>query len=118
MEPVRRDPPLVQIGFAGYAIVPSYESPTFPVCTPGLAQLYLFDLGDASGFWDQDSIYTAADRKVQIGWGIPSNPRVSVASNPNDDKIFINTSDGQVLTITPPVRDTPESEAIYWKQNF
>ena len=41
-----------------------------------------------------------------------------VVSRGAADKIFINTSDGQVLTITPPVRDTPESEMIYWKQNL
>ena len=104
--------------FAGYAIVPSYEPPVWPTCGPGEANLFLFKLYDASGFWDTNAILEAADRKVQIGWGIPSNPRVSVASDPNNDKIFINTSDGQVLTITPPVRDTPKSEMIYWRQKF
>ena len=104
--------------FAGFAIVPSYEPPVFPTCGPGIANLSLFQIYDASGFWDADAILTAADRKTQIGWGIPSNPRVSIASDPSNDKIFINTSDGQVLTITPPMRDTPESEMIYWKQNL
>jgi hypothetical protein len=104
--------------FAGFAIVPSYSPPIWPACGPGMANLFLFKLYDASGFWDQDALFTASDRKVQIGWGIPSNPRVSIASDPSNDKIFINTSNGEVLTITPPVRDNPGSETIYWKQNF
>ena len=102
--------------FAGFAIVPSYVPPSYPVCGTGEANLYIFQLSNSRGFWDADAVFTAADRKKQIGTGIPSNPRVSVASDPNNDKIFINTSEGQVLTITPPVRDTPSSETIYWRQ--
>ena len=33
--------------------------------------------------------------------GIPSSPRVTVASDPDDDIIFVTSSEGQVLLIEP-----------------
>jgi hypothetical protein len=53
-----------------------------------------------------------------VGSGIPSNPRVTIGSDPQDDIVFVTTSDGQVLSIEPPLRDGPESVVLFWRQNF
>lgn len=105
--------------FAGYFIAGSYLAPeAYPVCGPGKAFLYAFEMGDATGFFDTDGILTAADRRLEIGAGIPSSPRATIAADPQNDMIFITTSEGQVLTIEPPLRTAPESSLIYWKQRF
>jgi Tfp pilus tip-associated adhesin PilY1 len=105
--------------FASHFIVASYGAPdSYPTCGSGTAYLYVFEVGNATGFFDTNSVVEVADRKLQIGSGIPSSPRVTIASDPEDDMIFITTSDGQVLTIEPPLRSPPESSMIYWRQLF
>jgi len=49
---------------------------------------------------------------------VPSSPRVTIASDPSNDIIFVTTSDGQVLNIEPPPRDPAESGTIYWRKKF
>ena len=49
---------------------------------------------------------------------MPSNPRVSVGTNPQDDVVWVTTSEGQILAIEPPLRDGPQAEMIFWRQLF
>ena len=104
--------------FAGHLIVASYDPDTFPSCGPGEAYLYILRLSNGLGHFDSNATPEASDRRFQIGTGIPSTPRISVAPNPTDDVGFINTSDKKVLTFEPPLRDPPESSVLYWKQEF
>ena len=104
--------------FAGHVISVSYEAPAaFPTCGPGKSHLYVFELGNAAGFFPTGSP-SAADRTMHIGAGIPSSPRATIATDPTKDKVFITTSTGQIIAIDPPLRDKPESGTVYWKQNF
>ena len=52
-----------------------------------------------------------------IGPGVASPPRIQMAPDPDDDKMYIKTSKGQVITIDPPPRPPLGSSVIYWKQN-
>jgi hypothetical protein len=105
--------------FAGYVIALAYEAPAaYPTCGDGFSNAYVFRIDNARGFFDANGTAEAGDRKMQIGAGIPSSPRVTIASDPTDDKVFITTSTGQVLVVDPPQRDPPTSETLYWKQNF
>jgi hypothetical protein len=106
------------IVFAGHVLVASYQPEMGPGCGPGAAYFYAFRLGDARGFFDTNSVAEAADRRMALGVGIPSSPRITVAPNPSDDTVWITTSEGQVLEVEPPLRPGPESSVIYWRQNF
>lgn len=96
----------------------SVPPPAFPTGGDGDSQLYIFKLSTAAGCFDTNATPEAADRSLRIGAGIPSSPRVTIASDPTKDKIFITTSTGQIVSIDPPLRDEPESDTLYWKQNF
>ena len=105
--------------FAGYVIAASYQGPdAYPTCGPGEAYLYAYAVDDGKGFFDTDSTPDAGDRRLLIGSGIPSSPRITIASDPDDDIIFVTSSEGQVLLIEPPERPGPESSTIYWRQVF
>jgi Tfp pilus tip-associated adhesin PilY1 len=105
--------------FAGHVIAVSYVAPDpYPTCGPGEAVLYAFKISNGRGFFDFNATSEAADRRLSIGVGIPSSPRVTVASDPTNDKIFITTSEGEVLIVQPPLRDPPEASVIYWKQEM
>jgi hypothetical protein len=105
--------------FAGHVIAVSYHAPDpHPVCGPGEAFLYVFDIASGKGFLDFNATPEAADRRMSIGAGIPSSPRVTVASDPGNDKIFITSSEGEVLILDPPPRDPAETSVLYWKQEF
>ncbi|MBW2270793.1 MAG: hypothetical protein JRH16_19705, partial [Deltaproteobacteria bacterium] len=58
------------------------------------------------------------DRYMDIGTGVPSNPRVSVASDPTDDVVYVTTSEGELIEIEPPLRDPPESSFLYWRRRY
>jgi Tfp pilus tip-associated adhesin PilY1 len=58
------------------------------------------------------------DRRVLIGGGLPSSPRVTAEPDSSDDVIVLKTSKGQVLTIAPPTRDEPKVSLIYWRQRL
>ncbi|TMA23041.1 MAG: hypothetical protein E6J87_25650 [Deltaproteobacteria bacterium] len=105
------------IVFAGYALVGSYVQ-QIGSCGPGSAYFYAFRLNDALGFFDTNHTAEAADRRTSLGAGIPSNPRVSVAPNPQDDTVWVTTSEGQVLQVEPPLRPGPASTVIYWRQQY
>lgn len=105
--------------FAGHVIAASYEPPPpFPTCGPGKSFLYAFKVANGRGFFDFNATAEASDRRLEIGSGIPSSPRATVAADPTNDKVYITTSTGQVVAITPPTREKPTSETLYWKQNF
>jgi hypothetical protein len=106
------------IVFAGHVLVASYVPETAPTCGPGTARFYAFRLSNAVGFFDQNAVAEAGDRSMSIGTGVPSNPRVSMSSDPEDDVVFVTTSEGEVIVLEPPLRETPKSSLIYWRQKF
>jgi hypothetical protein len=104
--------------FASHVLAASFKPSPWPTCGPGEAIFYAFRLGNSRGFFDLDGTPSASDRKMVVGVGVPSNPRMTLASDPTHDMIFMTTSEGQVLSIEPPLRDKPESSLLYWKQVF
>ena len=104
--------------FANHVLAASFKPDGYPTCGPGEAIFYTFKLDDGRGFFDPDATPSASDRKLVVGGGVPSNPRLSLGGSPADDIVFVTTSEGQVLSIEPPLRDAPESELLYWKQVF
>jgi hypothetical protein len=110
--------------FAGHVIVASY-SPTSgaDLCTTagGVAYLHAFDVGTGKGaFGDPDTDDDPVnDRRFVIGGGLPSNPKVSMAPDPDDDAIYIKTSTGQIIVIDDAVRREKEpATVIYWRQKY
>ncbi len=104
--------------FAGHVLAVSYKPTPAPGCGPGEAFFVAFRLDNARGFLDYNSTPEAADRRVKIGIGVPSAPRISIGGKPDDDIILITTSEGEVLTLEPPLRDEPKSGLMFWRQLF
>jgi type IV pilus assembly protein PilY1 len=107
--------------FAGYVIVASYDPESgADVCATsgGQAFLYVVDLGTGRGFLgDGDGgDPPSEDRRELIGGGLPSDPQVSVAPDPKDDKIYIGTSKGNVAIMDAPPRPAGGASPVYWRQ--
>jgi hypothetical protein len=104
--------------FADHVLAASFTPDGYPACGPGEANFYTFRLSNAQGYFDDDATPAAADRKLVVGSGVPSNPRVTVGADPTDDIVFVTTSEGQILSIEPPLRDDPDSSLLSWRQLF
>ena len=84
----------------------------------GTAYVYILGVDNATGFFpDGSDADTNNDRRLLVGTGIPSKPRVSVGVNASDDKIYVQTSEGEILSIQPPTREEGLGQ-IYWRQRF
>jgi len=110
------------IAFAGYVIAVSFQADstsTDPcVAATGLSRLYVFSVDDGGGYFTTGGTPTSLEkRSTDAGGGMASTPRISLAPDPSDDKMYIKTSKGRVLTIDPPPRKNKGSSMIYWKQN-
>jgi type IV pilus assembly protein PilY1 len=107
--------------FAGYVIVVGFEidslSPDPCAAGSGKSKLYAFEVDGGAGYWTTGAMTPMEERYEVIGGGVGSTPRISIAPDPNDDKMYIKTSKGRVITIEPPPRDGSGSSMIYWKQN-
>ncbi len=84
----------------------------------GEAFLYAFDVLTGFGFFQDGMTPPTEARRVSIGAGLPSNPRVTLGADPGDDKIYVKTSKGEMLTIDPPDRIDGGVSVIYWRQVF
>jgi hypothetical protein len=110
------------IVFAGFVIAVSFEIDAFAAdpcaATTGFSKLYAFDLDSGQGYFTGGSPPTAMqERYMDVGGGMASTPQISIAPDPDDDKMYIKTSKGRVITIEPPPRPGSGSSVIYWKQN-
>jgi Tfp pilus tip-associated adhesin PilY1 len=104
--------------FSGYVLVASYKPDLLADgCGPGKTFFYAFRIDDATGYFTTDSSTVLESRRQEVGSGVSSAPRIKVARNPDNDTVYITTSEGEVLTLDPPGR-TAESDYIYWKQVF
>jgi hypothetical protein len=80
------------------------------------SQLYVFDLASGLGYYT-DSVTTGdAARRVTIGPGAASDPRITLSANGDD--LYIQTSVGAVVNLDPPPPNFDPVEIVYWKQNF
>lgn len=50
--------------------------------------------------------------------GVPKIPSVSIGADPTDDFVFISSSEGEAVTLQPPLRDSLERGLIFWRQLF
>jgi type IV pilus assembly protein PilY1 len=109
------------VTFAGYVILVSFEinvaNPDPCDAANGFSRLYAFEVDGGGGYFTAGAFTPMEERYEDVGGGMASTPRISMAPDPNDDKMYIKTSKGRVLTIEPPPRDGSGSSMIYWKQN-
>ena len=83
----------------------------------GTSRLYAFEIDGGAGYFTAGAFTPMEERYENVGGGMASTPRISMAPDSGDDKMYIKTSKGRVLTIEPPPRDGSGSSMIYWKQN-
>ena len=104
--------------FAGHVLVTSYI-PDLLVdgCGPGKTFFYAFRIDNALGKFTTATSTVLESRRKHVGAGVASAPRVKVSRDPDNDSVYVTTSEGQVLSLDPPPRNA-ESAYIYWKQVF
>jgi type IV pilus assembly protein PilY1 len=104
--------------FGGFVLMTSYIPDLLADgCGPGTAFFYAFRVDDALGHFTTALTTVVESRRKRIGAGVASAPRVKVARNPDDDSVYVTTTEGEVLNLPPPPR-TATSAYIYWKQVF
>jgi type IV pilus assembly protein PilY1 len=103
-----------QLVFAGYVIAATYLPGGGATCDQtGSARLYVFDVATGQGFYFQAGLTTDDEaRRITIGAGAPTDPRLSLSTQ--GQQLFIQTSTGDVVQVDPP---DPGSLArtIYWR---
>jgi type IV pilus assembly protein PilY1 len=106
--------------FAGYLITTSYTPNSTDPCViaTGESFLYALRVRDAYGLYDDSTATVTESRRISIGPGLASSPRISLAPDASNDKIFIKTSKSKILPVTPPERDSGGTSVIYWRQKF
>jgi hypothetical protein len=109
--------------FANHVIVASYnpDGGGADECTAagGEASLYVFDLGTGQGLFADamTPVDPEEDRRMSLGGGLPTSPKVSMSDDPGDDRVYIKTSTGQVISIDLDIRSESPS-SVYWRQVY
>lgn len=106
--------------FAGYLIATTYTPNATSLCAAasGESYLYILRLRDGYGLYDTPSSTAKESRRLLIGEGLASSPRVSLSPDSANDKVFIKTSKSKILPATPPNRSSGGVSVIYWKENY
>ncbi len=107
--------------FAGYVVLVSFEINALSTdpcaAATGVSKVYAFEVDGGGGYFSSGAMTPMEERYENIGGGMASSPRISMAPDHGDDKMYIKTSKGRVITVEPPPRDGSASSMIYWKQN-
>jgi type IV pilus assembly protein PilY1 len=108
------------IVFAGYVIMTSYTPNSPDVCTAATGEsfLYVFRIRNGGGFFDTSVATAVESRRMSIGQGLGSSPRVSMGEDPDDDKIYVKTSKGKIMLVQPPERTETGASIIYWRPRY
>jgi len=109
------------LAFEGFLITASYvpdlTSSGGTCAAAGSAFLYLFDLSSGEGYYASESTPDGT-RRLSIGGGLPTSPRISIGDNGESASAVIQTSDGRLITpkLPPPSRGAVEQ--VFWRQMF
>lgn len=84
-----------------------------PCSASGSATLYLFRVYCGEGFFDTDD---ADGRRLELGAGMPTDPRVTVS--PNGTRVIITQQDGEIENGEGPPIDPDKLGQLYWREIF
>jgi type IV pilus assembly protein PilY1 len=102
--------------FAGYVIANSYVSEGLssdPCEITGQAFLWVFRVECGEGFFADGA--GGAVRTLDIGAGLPTDPRVTVgASGGVSDRVITSKQGGGIVNVAPPPKT--KSGALYWRE--
>jgi hypothetical protein len=101
--------------FAGLVIAASFKPvPSLDPCTAkGEGTLYVFDLKTGKGYFTDGSGNPARD--LDIGAGLPTDPQVSLGPGGTDNRVYIEMSDGGLVS-PDPLPDTGGGSLLYWRE--
>ncbi|MFQ5513572.1 MAG: pilus assembly protein [Myxococcota bacterium] len=105
--------------FAGVLITLTYvpDDGSGDVCNAvGTTNIWLLNLEDAGGLLDASAGADLNNRRLTLGPGAPTNPRITVALN----KVVIvgQTSLGNIFEFEVPATPPPPIDLVYWRQLF
>jgi type IV pilus assembly protein PilY1 len=101
--------------FGGKVITASFKpTPSADPCAArGDATAYVFDLLDGKGYF-QDAASNPT-RKLDIGVGLPTDPKVSVGVGGKDNRVYIEKSGADLESIG--AQDVPAGgQLLYWRE--
>lgn len=100
--------------FAGLVFVASYVPPvtTDPCNQIGNAAIYIFSLACGEGYFVDGS--GNADRKLDLDVAMPTDPQVSVGPDGKDNRIYIELSNAELMSIGMPDVDGAVT-SLYWR---
>lgn len=100
--------------FAGLVFVASYIPPatTDPCNQIGNAAIYIFSLACGEGYF-ADALGNP-DRKLDLDVAMPTDPQVSVGPDGKDNRIYIELSNAELMSIDMPDIDGAVN-SLYWR---
>jgi type IV pilus assembly protein PilY1 len=107
--------------FVGYVIAISYiseDASTDPCEVSGQSYLWAFRVECGEGLFKDGA--GASVRELDIGAGLPTDPRVTVGSGgESSNRVIISKQGGDIVGVNPCEGDvdcTPKSGAFYWRE--
>jgi type IV pilus assembly protein PilY1 len=105
--------------FAGILMTLSYvpNDDAVDICNNvGSTNIWIFNLEDAGALLDAAAGADFSNRRLELGPGIPTDPRITVSKN----KVVLigQTSLGNVFEYDVPAEPPPPIELVFWRQIF
>jgi type IV pilus assembly protein PilY1 len=101
--------------FSYYVIAASYTptNTSNPCSSSGNGTLYVFRVDCGQGFFAGS---TAANRKLDLGAGMPTDPRVTVS--PSGTRVIVTQQDGEIDGGGGPPPPSDKLSQLYWREIF
>lgn len=109
------------LAFEGFVLSASYVpdlTTTSGTCeAAGDAFLYVFLLDTGEGYYEAETT-PDGERRLSIGGGLPTSPRISIGEAGDSASAVIQTSDGRLITPSLPPPSRGAVEQVFWRQMF
>ncbi len=105
--------------FNSFFFVSTFKPDLSNLCKPGgLSTLYGFLAKCGQGFFGPPSVSSpiaGTKRKLDVGWGMPTDARLSIAPGKGGNRLIISKQDGELINIDSGNSDS-EHGVMYWRE--
>jgi hypothetical protein len=95
---------------ASYIPTPSVD----PCEIGGLARLYVFRIDCGQGYFTDGS--GNPTRKIDLGAGMPTDPRLTVSPEEGGNRLIVNQQTGGVINLEAPPWADGGLDELYWRE--